>query len=237
MTDTSSRLQTINPELLVAFVFSIATTAVQGLVVLFWLVGGVISWITGYERAHEIDNFFGTHMASGAWSVAALVGLLLSLLLMLFWCLFPAASLLVTLRIHRMRNAVTQKDIRRLKELYSVLWVVLGFVAGIIPGVMLLVASTEINELSSTAVVARAGSSGFSPDDMDKLMRLKQLVDNGTITPQDFEAQKQRILGGTAAQPEATEPDELRKLKGLLDCGAISSEEYETHKRRFLEAL
>lgn len=78
-------------------------------------------------------------------------------------------------------------------------------------------------------------SGGAAPGDaIDKLKRLKALLDAGVISREDFEGQKTIILRGFQT---GTDPDELRKLKALLDGGALSQEEYEVQKQRFLARL
>jgi hypothetical protein len=74
----------------------------------------------------------------------------------------------------------------------------------------------------------------LSSEDMDKLIRLKTLVDKGAITQADFDAQKRMILQGPVA-PE--EPAELQRLKQLLDAGALTQEEYDVQKQRILSRL
>jgi hypothetical protein len=71
-------------------------------------------------------------------------------------------------------------------------------------------------------------------DAVDKLTKLKELLDLGVISKQDFDAQKAAML----QRPFTTiEPDELRKLKSLLDAGSLTQDEYEVQKQRFLSQL
>lgn len=227
MTDASNRLQSISTELMIAFVFSIIAVAGSSIWTMTALIAAITVGTVGAGLAGIAGPIPGAQGAAGTMLIAILLGLL-----------FPVGalvvSLLVMLRVNRMRNAASRGDARLLKELNSMGWAIIGLLAGIVPGVLMLVANSEINALPS---VMAAVKSDFSADAMDKLMRLKQMVDSGTITQQDFELQKQRILHGSVDHPEPTEPEELRKLKSLLDCGAITNEEYEIHKQRFLEAL
>jgi hypothetical protein len=66
---------------------------------------------------------------------------------------------------------------------------------------------------------------------MDKLIRLKTLLDQGAITQADFDTQKRMILQEPVAQEE---PAELQRLRQLLDAGALTKEEYDVQKQRFL---
>jgi putative membrane protein len=62
-------------------------------------------------------------------------------------------SILVLMRIRRMRRAAEAGDIATLKQYNSVGWAILALIfAGIIPGIMLLVANGAINDLNATPV-------------------------------------------------------------------------------------
>ena len=77
-------------------------------------------------------------------------------------------------------------------------------------------------------------SKDLSSEDMDKLIRLKTLLDQGAITQADFDTQKKKLL------PEPVVPDEpteLQMLKQLLDAGALTQGEYDVQKQRFLARL
>ena len=71
-------------------------------------------------------------------------------------------------------------------------------------------------------------------DSLERLGKLKALLDAHVISWDDFEGQKLVILRGF--QP-GVDPDELRKLKTLLDGGALTPEEYDVQKQRFLLRL
>jgi hypothetical protein len=89
--------------------------------------------------------------------------------------------------------------------------------------------------------VERDASSGqgMSPGEaVEKLIKLKSLLDSGTISNDDFDHQKQKILGRiTPDSTSATLPEDLKKLKALHDAGGLTDEEYELHKRLFLEQI
>jgi hypothetical protein len=97
-------------------------------------------------------------------------------------------------------------------------------------------AGTVASGLRSILVVPDRGRANktLSPEDMDKLMRLKASLDQGTITQADFYTQKKIIL------PEPLphrEPIEFQRLNQLLDAGILTQEEFETQKQRFLAAM
>ena len=73
---------------------------------------------------------------------------------------------------------------------------------------------------------------------MEKLIKLKSLLDSGTISNDDLQQQKTKVLGRIMWDSKSpTNPEDLRKLKALLDSGALTEEEFETPKRRFLEQI
>ena len=231
MPDASSKLQSISTELLIAFIFSVITTAIAAIYVLFALVGLVMALVAGAGFVAAFGGRSGLEAIGEGVAFARLLGVL-------FVAALPVGgllvSLLLTLRLNRMRIAALKKNVRELKQLNSIGWAIAGVFAGLIPGVLMLVAYGEINELRGAF---SAATPDFQPDSMERLLRLKQMLDSGMITREDFELQKQRILHGPADGAEPAEPEELRKLRSLLDCGALSPEEYEAHKRRYLEAL
>jgi hypothetical protein len=69
---------------------------------------------------------------------------------------------------------------------------------------------------------------------VNRLAKLKSLLDSGLISAEDFGVQKTAILQHS---PAVTEAGELRQLKSMLDAGALTQEEYDTQKRRFLSQL
>ncbi len=85
-----------------------------------------------------------------------------------------------------------------------------------------------------TGATAGGGHRELSPEDMDKLIRLKTLLDQGAITQADFDAQK-RIILREPLPPE--EPIELQRLKQLLDAGALTQDEYDVQKQSFLSRM
>lgn len=85
-----------------------------------------------------------------------------------------------------------------------------------------------------TGATAGGGHMELSSEDMDKLIRLKTLLDQGAITQADFDAQKRIIL----REPlPAVEPVELQRLKQLLQAGALTQDEYDVQKQNFLSRM
>jgi hypothetical protein len=131
-------------------------------------------------------------------------------------------------------------------NLYAWIFLVLG----LLPLIGLIVvasrnldAITEVVFSSTSRAVAPSSptrgtaSSTFTQDDIARLKKLKELMDQGVISKEDFEVQKNRILNPMAGTAVPEEPDELRQLKELRDGGALTEEEYQTQKRRILQTL
>jgi hypothetical protein len=73
---------------------------------------------------------------------------------------------------------------------------------------------------------------------VDKLVKLKMLLDAGAISPADFDGQKQRILAAPI-QPDANcaDPEDFIKLKAMFESGALTEAEYKTQKERALQQI
>ena len=82
-----------------------------------------------------------------------------------------------------------------------------------------------------------ADQSMSAADLIEKLFKLKSLLDSGAISKEDFDNQKMRILGRTISYSKPAEPEDFQKLKILLDSGALTQKEYEHHKKRLLELI
>ena len=93
---------------------------------------------------------------------------------------------------------------------------------------------------SEPAAVERAavGGESTSPADLlEKLSKLKSLLDSEVISKDDFDNQKMKLLGRTLSHSKRAEPEDFRRLKSLLDSGALTEEEYKAHKERLLEQI
>lgn len=104
-------------------------------------------------------------------------------------------SIVVLTRINTMRSAAESGDISKLKETNSVGWAIIALLfAGVITGIMLLVANGTINDLSVTPT-SQMSSATTSQDSLEKLAKLKSLLDSGAISKDEYEAEKKKILG------------------------------------------
>jgi len=98
----------------------------------------------------------------------------------------------------------------------------------------------EAHSSSSEAAATLSSDSSLNMYSIDKLERLKKLLDDDIINQDEFEQQKKKIMTpttmNTMTQPSTLE-DELRRLKELLDSGAITFDEYKKRKIRILTKL
>jgi len=69
-------------------------------------------------------------------------------------------------------------------------------------------------------------------DNVEKLLKLKSLMESGVITKEEFEAQKNKLLQGSSSSDSVE--SKLKELKSLLDSGAINQSEYDEQKSKIL---
>ncbi len=98
----------------------------------------------------------------------------------------------------------------------------LGMVIGVIGGIVGLIAKPE-----------RKQEKNEDNNAIERIMKLKKLLDAGIISREEFEAQKNNLLRSTSDPVE----QKLKDLKALLDSGAISQSEYEKEKYNILGRL
>jgi hypothetical protein len=101
------------------------------------------------------------------------------------------------------------------------------------------VANHAVSAAASPAA-ARPGDTAAMPLKLivDKLVKLKMLVDAQAISAADFENQKQRVLA-VPIRPDANsaDPDDFIRLKAMFESGALTEVEYETQKQRALQQI
>jgi Short C-terminal domain len=91
---------------------------------------------------------------------------------------------------------------------------------------------------SAAAESVSVASESMSPTDViEKLLKLKSLLDSGVISKDDFDNQKIKLLRRTVSHSKPVEPEEFQLLKSLLDSGALTQEEYKAQKERLLEQI
>ena len=118
---SGNQLGSIKTEILVAWIFALVA-----------VIGWIILWLVGiYYLVFLGILFFG-----------------ITYITVILIAMIP--PILVMNRINRMRKAANEGDIDTLKELNSIGWAIAALIfSGIIPGVMLLIAHSPIEELST----------------------------------------------------------------------------------------
>lgn len=204
---SKSELGSIKTEILVAFIFAV-------LVVVGWVIGLLFG----------IYYLIVLGILGGSYLGPFFLGLGLTYTVVFLILMIP--SILVMSRTNKMRKAANNGDIATLKKLNSIGWAIVALIfTGIISGVMLLLAHGPIAEFQE---------GGLSEDSIDRLVKLKTLLDSGVISKEEFEQQKAKITVGSSTG--GTE-EQLRKLKSLLDSRTITQSEYEQQKKVLLEKL
>ena len=90
-----------------------------------------------------------------------------------------------------MQGAADKGNVEKLKSLNSLGVAIIALIlTGIIPGIMLLIAYSEINQLNTEM---------DQVDPMERINALKQMLDEGIIGKEEFEAKKASLL--KAANP------------------------------------
>ena len=130
-----------------------------------------------------------------------------------------------------MRNAAVRHGLEELKGLNSFGWAIVGFFAGIVPGIMLLVAHGPIGELG----MIRAG--GRMPFES-----VQKAPEPQTLLPSSVNVEYQ---GGAQIEPVAQQGvipppdlvDKLTRLRSLYESGALTPAEYADQKRVILDSV
>ena len=119
---SNTNLATVKTYMLIAFIFSI-------IFVIVW-IGAALSVLSAFAYATAVGlGFF--------FVLPALIYLVLY-----------AVSLIVFLRIYKMYKAANAGDIATLKETSNILWAIIALIfAGVIPGIMLILADGPIKQL------------------------------------------------------------------------------------------
>jgi putative membrane protein len=214
-----SRLSSIRTYLLIGFIFVILALIAWIILAIFYFFIGVVA-----IAATSSISYTGAPLAVGfGWLIVGVIFLLLAL-----------PTILVFRRINTMRNAAERGDITTLKQYNSVGWGIVALIfVGIIPGIMLLVAYGPIQDLSTSPM--QPVQTGV---DLDRLSKLKGLLDSGVITREEFEVQKNLLLNPAGTPPkDGSAEAQLAKLKSLYDSGVLSKAEYDQQREQLLRRL
>jgi hypothetical protein len=79
-----------------------------------------------------------------------------------------------------------------------------------------------------------SGTGGVNPNAPDELIKLKALLDDGTINEEDFSTLKVKILNGEYDYNNSA-ADQLTKLKKLFDSNLLTREEFSIQKKKVVE--
>jgi putative membrane protein len=141
MSGYNEKLSSIKTQLMVGWIFAlIAVLAWVGLFLFYFvwvfLVLGVLS--TGFTGVNSyLMPYYAAVFLSG-------------LAIGIFSLIWLIPTILVMRRMRRMYKAAGNNDISKLKQTNSLGWAIIGLIfAGVIPGIMMLVAHGPINELGS----------------------------------------------------------------------------------------
>ncbi len=87
-----------------------------------------------------------------------------------------------------MWDAANKGDVNKLKKLNSTLWAIIAILTVFLAptGIILLIMRSPIDNIKH----------GLSFRDLEKLSKLKKLLDEKVITKDIYEAERKRILGG-----------------------------------------
>ena len=149
--------------------------------------------------------------------------------------IFMIPTILVYRRVSAMRRAANMGDIQTLKRLNSIGYAIVALLfSWFITGILLLIAHGAIESLGLTPQTYQPVQPQTETVNIEKLEKLKSLLDSGAITKEEYDAQKNKILH---APGSSSVEDQLMKLKQLYESGALTAEEYEAEKKKLLEKM
>ncbi|MCL4347950.1 MAG: SHOCT domain-containing protein [Candidatus Thermoplasmatota archaeon] len=200
--NSNKNLSSIKTELLVAMIFLILT-----------LIGSIIFFVFFIFLILFVSSnsgFSGPPIFVSPFGLLALV--------------FFIPALIILLRVREMQDAADRGDVEKLKSMNSLgVAIIALLLTGIIPGIMLLIAYSEINQLNTEM---------SQVDPMERIGALKQMLDEGIIGKEEFESKKASLL--KTANPMESKLDDMRKLKEMRDQGLLTEEEFEKMKSKLL---
>ena len=141
------KLQNIKTYILIAWIFALLTLlALAAYFVFGVIIGTLISGLTS--------------LYSPLVGVAAFTAIIPGIIIIL---VFAIPTILVFVHLNKMRQAVDKGEIDKLKGLNSTGWAVAALIfSGLIPGIMLLVAHSPIEELEKVPVFTTPGPGAVS---------------------------------------------------------------------------
>ena len=188
--NSNKNLSNIKTELLVAMIFLILT-----------LIGSIIFFVFFIFLLLFVSSNSGVSGPPISFPPIGILGLV-----------FFIPALIILLRVREMQGAADKGNVEKLKSLNSLGVAIIALIlTGIIPGIMLLIAYSEINQLNTEM---------DQVDPMERINALKQMLDEGIIGKEEFEAKKASLL--KAANPMQGKLEDMRKLKEMRDQGLLT---------------
>lgn len=218
----TEKFSTVKTDLLIGWIFSAVFVVVWAIFFAEYifndLVGsGLISAINGSTLS---SRYFEGYLATG-----------------IFFLIWIIPTIVIMRRMGSMYRAASNDNIAQLKEVNSQSWAIVALIfAGVIPGIMLLVAYGPITALPPDLA---AKHSSLQTDSIDKLSKLKGLLDSNIITKEEFDNQKNLLMHqqGNQTKSGSSIEEQLAKLKALYDTGAITKPEYDQQRQVLLDQL
>lgn len=137
---------------------------------------------------------------------------------------FFGSSLDIALIVGRMKRSIRKHDITSLKALNSrAIYVTALFLAGIIPGVILLYLHKKIDSMDSDV---------FRTDSTDKMEGLIRMYKEELISKDEFLERKSELLENF--DPVEFDVNSLRKINDMFKSGKISEDEFTELKKKVL---
>ena len=138
--------------------------------------------------------------------------------------IFFGPSLDIALIVGRMKRSIRKRDIAGLKALNSrAIYVTALFLAGIIPGVILLYLHKKIDSMDSDV---------FRTDSADKMQGLIRMYKEELISKDEFLERKRELLENF--DPVEFDVNNLRKINDMYKSGKISEDEFTELKKKVL---
>ena len=171
-----AKIDSVKTNLLIAWVFTILVNV--GIFLAFLFV-----FLLPFIGAFSVPYGYGVSILLGGMFVLIIP----LVIILIFWI----PSYMVMRRAGRLHKAANNYDIPTLKANNSVGWAVIALIfTGVIPGILLLISNNPISELSEKTIT----TSGMGSDSINNLKQLKDLLDSGAITQEEYDEQKKKIL-------------------------------------------
>jgi hypothetical protein len=177
--DINERFSSVKTDLLIGWIFSAIFVVVWAIFFAEYIFNDLIG-------SGLISIVNGSRLSSSYFTGYLIVGI--------FFLIWIIPTIVITRRLGSMYRAISSGNITRLKEANTQSWAIVALVfAGVIPGIMLLVAYGPINMLSEAPNPNWSNpAAGNSVE--EQLAKLKGLFDSGAITKLEYDQQKQLLL-------------------------------------------